>query len=717
MLILPANLLFQWHETLENAIPFPYHIWQDGQALPEADGLIITTYHNALKNHETISQNIWDLVIFEEANILSKPENKITSTLKAACQGAFKLLLTPTPITMSIMDIYGLIHFIDETVLPDEDYFYKRYFRKPENYPELSQWVSQFAFRTLKKQVTNYVNFTKRFAFTLAYNLSQEEQAIYDKLAAYLALPQRQAYPKMDLYDLTLLLYHILSSSPQALCQTIAKALLRIDNPQEQAHLLELQALIKSCQTYSKLESLKQLLKKQFSEAKDLGDAQKALVFVDNATTLALLKQHLSENYQVITSQEQDYAQKFRSIESGILIASGDAAKGLNLQFCSLVINYDLLYNAVDLEQRISRCHRQGQMRDVLVVNFMCKENVADVRTLELINKRTLQFDSIFGRSDDILGRFVDSVEEIAPPLRSCEEIKQDFATNLSAHKGTNEKIIAEAEAQLFTSFTKKVADNVTITPQYIKDKGEEINRLLWPVVKAWFKNEPDYVIDEASQTIERQSEHERVLFYYESGGRHRRYKGKGRYGMAKDFKPASGRLNLLSPVVKGILANIACALHGKLQIDADITLCEVGLYCVETPQGAQYMLIGRDEAGNIMQQAACEAILNAPVLTWQQMGEPVPMFLKNITAADDRHVLDELVPNGEIFDKLRRQNNSAQAEEVENIRLYYAKERAKLEREIVALSRQVKQDKNMRDKHFSNNILALRKEKDLKQS
>ncbi|WP_412059085.1 SNF2-related protein [Bartonella sp. DGB2] len=223
LLILPANLLFQWREILENALPLPYHIWEGGQNLPTEAGLIITTYQHALKQHETISQNIWDPVIFEEANILAKLENKITSTLKIACQGAFKLLLTPTPITMSIMDIYGLIHFIDESVLPDADHFYKRYFRKSENYPELSEWVSQFAFRTLKKQVTNYVNFTRRLAFMLTYELSQKEQEIYDKLAVYLACPDKQACPKIDLYDLTLMLYHILASCPQAIHRTIVK--------------------------------------------------------------------------------------------------------------------------------------------------------------------------------------------------------------------------------------------------------------------------------------------------------------------------------------------------------------------------------------------------------------------------------------------------------------------------------------------------------------
>ena len=86
----------------------------------------------ALKYSECIKERDWDLVIFDEADILSKPDKMLTKVLKDSVREAYKLLLTPTPITMSIMDIYGLIHFIDESILPGADSFYKRYFRKPE---------------------------------------------------------------------------------------------------------------------------------------------------------------------------------------------------------------------------------------------------------------------------------------------------------------------------------------------------------------------------------------------------------------------------------------------------------------------------------------------------------------------------------------------------------------------------------------------------------
>ena len=104
-----------------------------------------------------------------------------------------------------------------------------------QNYPELTSWVSQFAFRTLKSQVTEYVNFTERLPVTIDYALTAAEKGLYTKVAAYLALPKKAAYPSMDNYELTLMYYYILSSSPKAFCKTLEQAISRLDECDEKA--------------------------------------------------------------------------------------------------------------------------------------------------------------------------------------------------------------------------------------------------------------------------------------------------------------------------------------------------------------------------------------------------------------------------------------------------------------------------------------------------
>lgn len=106
--------------------------------------------------------------------------------------------------------------------MPDSDSFYKRYFRKPENYNELTSWVSNFCFRTLKSQVTNYVNFIRRLPFTIDYPLTDKETQLYEKIDHYLKLPIRYAYPKMETYELTMMFYHTVSSSAQALAYMLS---------------------------------------------------------------------------------------------------------------------------------------------------------------------------------------------------------------------------------------------------------------------------------------------------------------------------------------------------------------------------------------------------------------------------------------------------------------------------------------------------------------
>lgn len=116
-----------------------------------------------------------------------------------------------------------------------------------------------------------------------------------------------------------------------------------------------------------------------------------------------------------------------------ILIATESAAEGVNLQFCSLVVNFDLPWNPQRVEQRIGRCHRYGQKFDVVVVNFLNKRNAADQRVYQLLAEKFKLFDGVFGASDEVLGVIengVDIEKRIAGVYQTCrtaDEIQQAF--------------------------------------------------------------------------------------------------------------------------------------------------------------------------------------------------------------------------------------------------------------------------------------------------
>ena len=129
-IIVTTPLFMQWQRLIEDKFTVPL------------EELNLITYDDAVANAETLSA--FDVVVFDESHCLRNHETKTALTLKSATAGAFKILLTATPMQKSIMDLYGMIHFIDENALPEANEFYARYYRKPENYHELSERISKF---------------------------------------------------------------------------------------------------------------------------------------------------------------------------------------------------------------------------------------------------------------------------------------------------------------------------------------------------------------------------------------------------------------------------------------------------------------------------------------------------------------------------------------------------------------------------------------------
>lgn len=320
-----------------------------------------------------------------------------------------------------------------------------------------------------------------------------------------------------------------------------------------------------------------------------------------------------------------------------LLICNDAMAKGLDIEYCPVVINYDLLYNAVEIEQRICRCYRQGQESDVLLINLLSKENISDVRILELINKRTLQFEGILGMSDDIVGNFDVTLEDVLKQRRSLNEIRSVSDGNIEVNRVSNEQIVSVAEASLFTTFTKDIAEKVTVSPKYIEERTENINEDLWEIVKFCFsENYPEYIIDDEKKTLTLPDNEEvSKLFYYDSGTRNVPYVGRRSYGMSKDFKPAAGRITLTSILVKGILNEIACSEEGSITVSDKSEQSLIRFYnVVLRNKKRQYLadydiLIGKNESGQILDEKECLKILNQPTEDITTEGRKIHTGLK----------------------------------------------------------------------------------------
>ncbi|MFQ5486324.1 MAG: helicase-related protein, partial [Desulfobacterales bacterium] len=163
-----------------------------------------------------------------------------------------------------------------------------------------------------------------------------------------------------------------------------------------------------------------------------------------------------------------------------IMIATEAGAEGINLQFCSLVVNYDLPWNPQRIEQRIGRCHRYGQKNDVVVVNFINQKNSADVRVFQLLSEKFSLFEGVFGASDEVLGAIesgVDFEKRIANIYQKCrtpEEIQSSFDQLQQEISSQIDDSIKKTRQQLLENFDAEVHEKLRIN---MANSREYLNR------------------------------------------------------------------------------------------------------------------------------------------------------------------------------------------------------------------------------------------------
>ena len=174
-----------------------------------------------------------------------------------------------------------------------------------------------------------------------------------------------------------------------------------------------------------------------------------------------------------------------------VMIATEAGAEGINLQFCSLVINYDLPWNPQRIEQRIGRCHRYGQKHDVVVVNFVDRSNEADARVYELLEQKFQLFDGVFGASDEVLGTIgsgVDFERRIADIYQNCRnpsEIKASFEQLQLDLSGEISEAMVKTRQILLENFDEEVQDKLRVRAEDSRSARSRFERMLMDLSRA----------------------------------------------------------------------------------------------------------------------------------------------------------------------------------------------------------------------------------------
>ena len=304
--------------------------------------------------------------------------------------------------------------------------------------------------------------------------------------------------------------------------------------------LKEFEKLAKSIRLNSKGEKLFTALEKGFNEMARLGAPKKAIIFTESTRTQLYLRNILeARGYadKVVLFNGSNTDEKSRRIyadwvarhkntdkitgsrtadmraalvdyfrdEATIMIATEAAAEGINLQFCSMVINYDMPWNPQRIEQRIGRCHRYGQKYDVVVVNFLNKANAADVRVYELLRDKFQLFNGVFGASDEVLGSIengVDFEKRIARIYQECRTTKQieDAFNELQSELEVNiSDAMQQTRQKLLENFDEEVHEKLRINLQESKDYLSRYESWLWNITQFALNSNADFSSNEHS--------------------------------------------------------------------------------------------------------------------------------------------------------------------------------------------------------------------------
>ncbi len=430
LVLTPATLVSQWQSELAEKFGIETVTTDARQEAPEEfwtlnEHIVSSITVAKHKSHwDYVAGREWDLVIVDEAHHL-KNRQTLNWKLVNALKKRFILLLTATPVQNNLVELYNLLTLLKPGLLSTEAEFKREYVqskdgRVAKNPEKLRQLMREVMVRNTRSGVD--VKLPKRFASTIVCQPTQSERDMYRAINAYL----RQHPQELDKLTRNTLLMRA-GSSPAALVESLKGLEKRFEHD-------ELKFLSKWANQVKESEKTRQLIA-LLEQAKD----NKTLVFINHRATQSYLAKALAaagiehtEFRGDLSLKAKDAAiEKFRE-SVPVMLASETGGEGRNLQFANTIVNYDLPWNPMRIEQRIGRLHRIGQTQDVYIFNF-CLANSLEEYILKVLHEKINLFELVVGEIDTILGQmgeefdFSEAVVSLWLKNQSQPELEQAF--------------------------------------------------------------------------------------------------------------------------------------------------------------------------------------------------------------------------------------------------------------------------------------------------
>jgi SNF2 family DNA or RNA helicase len=406
LILAPASLVLQWTRELNEKFSIRAFAQRNEWSWNTYDVIVASIDTTKREPHRThVLEQTWDMVIVDEAHKLKNRKSKNWEIVNQI-RKKYLLLLTATPVQNDLKELYNLIHLLKPGQLGSVQQFTSSYVeekRKPKNPQAFKHALSQVMIRN--KRSEGGVSFTQRHVQAIPLELSLQERELYEKVSRFV----KEEYLKRRAVRANVLplitLQREICSSPYAALHTLERMYKDERTTEELKRKIE--------ELYSLCESipLDQYTKGRHAVelVKQLGD--KVIIFTEYRATQDYLMYMLDQAGIRATPfrggfkrGKKDWMKDLFQNRTQVLVATEAGGEGINLQFCNQIINFDLPWNPMRVEQRIGRVHRLGQMRDVFVYNLATKGTIEEY-IVDLLQEKIRMFELVIGELDMIIGR------------------------------------------------------------------------------------------------------------------------------------------------------------------------------------------------------------------------------------------------------------------------------------------------------------------------
>ncbi|TKX37965.1 DEAD/DEAH box helicase [Halorubrum sp. CGM5_25_10-8B] len=456
LILTPAQLAKQWQGELREkfGLEFVCNYDDEFQGFDAHDRIIASIDTAKSDRHRpTVLARDWDVLVMDEAHYVKNEETERYELIENLTYD-YAFFLTATPIQNELTDLYNIVTLLRPGLFGSRDTFHQYFIDSSQetlvNQNELQRRLGQVMIRNRREETD--IDFTDRIIETRTFEPSEAEKDLYDAVTEYV----RGAYSQDNGQKLVLmLLQKEVVSSPAALEGTIRK---QLDEQNELTHRDELETIL------DKIDAIESVTKQDrlfdiVEEARNHVEMGRVIVFTQFRATQRQVLNGLDEQGYTThafhgghSSQEkEEIVDRFRE-EGGVLVSTDAMNEGRNLQFCNIMVNYDLPWNPMKVEQRIGRIHRIGQKREVYVFNMGLKGTIEEYvldrlyHKIDLFQQTVGELSTILTRLEDSGQSFEDEIFERLVNADSEVDLENDFdsmAIDLEQQQDLSQKVKA----------------------------------------------------------------------------------------------------------------------------------------------------------------------------------------------------------------------------------------------------------------------------------